>query len=135
MRKTGSEIEKDVLLMVNGSQLVNAINGAVYVDGTRPASSTKEDIVVSFQSGKEESVQTGDLEINIYVPDSGNTTDGYLKNASRCLVLEQLAMTMINSIVSVEYSIYLAETINSVKVPEVNQHFVNVKLKFKRSIN
>lgn len=135
MRKTGSEIEKDMLLMIKESQVVGAINGAVYVDGTRTKNSSKEDIVISFLVGTEESVQTGDMEINIYVPDTGNETEGYLKNASRCLVLEQLALIMVNSIESVEYSIFLSETISSVKVPEVNQHFVNVKLKFKRSIN
>lgn len=135
MRKTGSEIEQDLLQMITGSQLAGAINGAVYVDGTRPKNSSKEDIIISFQTGTEEAVQLGDIEINTYIPDTGNTTDGYLKNASRCLVLEKLARALVESIVSVEYSIALATTICSIKVPDVNQHFINVKLKFKRSIN
>ncbi|MEG1794620.1 MAG: hypothetical protein RR257_06335 [Rikenellaceae bacterium] len=132
MRKTGSEIEGDMVLIIKGSQLAGAVNGGVYVDGT---TSNKEDIVVSFQSGIEGSVQTGCIEVNIYVPDIGNSTDGFVKNAPRCLSLEQLVMKVVNSMQSVEYAFYLGETIHSPKVLDVNQHFVNVKLKFKRSIN
>lgn len=127
MKKTGSQIEQDFYDMIKGSVLRNEINGGVYKDGMRPTDSLKEDVIVTFVSGVSEQYESGVVNVNVFVPNIN-----HLKNISRCKVLETIVSDVINGLSKAEYLIELRKMIQSYKVEEKDEHFVNVNLKFKR---
>lgn len=67
MRKTASQIEKDVFRIVKKC-VKDFIGGEVYRKGMRPKDSRKEDCVVAFASGMEGQKQNGEVYVHIYVP-------------------------------------------------------------------
>jgi len=130
MIKTGSDIEKDIFVLVKNSTLASSINGGVYRDELRPEDSTKEDAVIIFINGLNGDTQVGVVSINVYVPD---TLSGkrYIKNVKRCNEIETLCMEFANSIPVNNYLIKANEIISTFEnIPKINQHYVNVKLKF-----
>ncbi len=133
MRKTGSEIESDVYAIINASQLKTAIGGLTYKEGLRPINSKAEDAVVSFMTGLDGQIQTGVVNLNIYVPNIDNGSGSLVKNVSRCRVLEILANAIIQELVPGEYHFALGAIIQTFPADEINQHFVNCKIKFELS--
>jgi hypothetical protein len=130
MRKTGSEIEADVYAIINASALKTAVNGNVYKEGIRPLGAKTEDIVVSFLTGLDDQIQTGVLNVNIYVPDIDNGEKVLVKNISRCKALEIIANTLIQGLKAGEYRFKLASIIQTFKADGISQHFINCKIKF-----
>lgn len=130
MRKTGGEIEADVYAIVKASALKTAIAGTVYKEGTRPLGAKTEDVVVSFLTGLDDQIQTGVLNVNIYVPDLDNGDKVLVKDTSRCKALEIIANTLIQGLKAGEYRFKLASIIQTFKADGTGQHFVNCKVKF-----
>jgi hypothetical protein len=130
MRKTGGEIETDVFTIVKASALHGAITGTVYKDGMRPQDATTEDAVVSFITGLDGEIQSGALNINIYVQDINNGGDGLVKNGARCRALEVAANALVQGCRANSYRFQLGSMIQTFKAEGINQHFINVRLKF-----
>ena len=131
--KTGSEIEADVYAIISASAIKAAITGKVYKSGMRPLNSTKEDAIVTFMTGLDDQIQTGALNVNIYVPDIDNGGGQLVKNGARCQALEVMANEIIQGLKpTTSYRFQLGATIQTFAVQGVplNQHFVNVKIKF-----
>lgn len=128
--KTGSQIETDVFKIIKGSELATAIRGTIYREGMRPLNATTEDAVVSFMTGLDNQVQTGALNLNIYVPDIDNGSGSKVKNGARCLELEVVAGRVIRSQVPGDYRFSLGAIIQTFKAEGTSQHFVNAKIKF-----
>lgn len=136
-RKTGSEIEGDVYNLVQQSELKSFIKGTIYKDGLRPVDSDKEDAIVSFKTGLDYQFQVGELTINIYVPDIDNGGKVLVKNTSRCRAIEVKANEIVRSFTNAEYLFSLGGIIQTFRLQsedtQVKQHFVNIKLRFKRN--
>ncbi len=136
MKKTGSEIEYEVYNLFK-DEIQAFIKGKVYLRGTRPLKENtedlKEDAIISFMTGLDNQIQRGALNINIYVKDIDNGSSDLVKDVSRCLEVERFMLNLIEKwSVKSEYKFWLGQTINTFAEDNINQHFVNVKLKYKR---
>lgn len=130
MRKTGSEIEQDVFDIIESSPLAEEIQGKVYKEGTRPKDPVSEDAVVSFHTGLDGQFQTGTVNINIYVPNMDNGSKVFVKDVERCQYLERKADDIVRSLKPTDYRFSLGGIIQTFKLEDVEEYFVNVKLKF-----
>jgi len=130
--KTGGEIEKDVYVIISASALKTSITGLIYKDGMRPVTSIKEDAIVSFMTGLDAQIQTGALNLNIYVPDIDNGSGQLVKNGSRCTALEIMANALIQSLIPNEYRFSLGAIVQTFQAENIPQHFVNCKIKFQK---
>lgn len=130
MTKTGGQIELDVFNLLK-DELNEQIKGGVYLQGTRPFDSKNEDVIISFMTGIDADIQTGVLNINTYVPDIDNGNEKLIKDIARCNEIEAFMLSLVEKAKS-EYQFFLGQTIRTFAETEINQHFVNVKLKYKR---
>ena len=136
MSKTGQEIEDDVYGFVKDSPLALLISGDVYKDGVRPRDSEKEDAIVKFVTGYDgaDPIQGGTVVINIYVPDADPYKNGVLvRDIKRCKEIEIAANEWVESftVAKSNYKFKKAQTICTVAEPDINQHFVSIRLRFK----
>lgn len=130
MTKTGGEIELDVYNFLK-AEIKAKIKGECYLNGTRPINAKTEDAVISFMTGLDNQMQTGAVTITIYIPDINNGSD--VKDTVRCREIERFMLNLIkNWSVKTDYKFWLGNTIKTFKEDAIHQHFVNVKLKYKR---
>jgi len=114
--------------------LVSIINGKVYKFGMRPRDSKKEDAVVKFVTGFDSQIQSGTVVINIYIPDFDAFQNGVLvRDIARCTEIEVAANKWIDSLTveKTDYNFRLSQTIYTEEEPEINQHFVSIRLRFR----
>lgn len=133
---TGQQIEDSIYGLLKSGSLPSFISGGVYKFGTRPKDSNKEDAVVKFVTGLPGQIHTGVVVVNLYVPDFEAYGNGVLiKDIARCTELEVLADDWMKSLTADKsnFRFRLDQTICTEEAPEINQHFVNVKLKFELS--
>jgi len=133
MRKTGSQVEKEVYIVVKEA-LSGVITGETYKNGYRPHNSKNEDAVVVFVSDLDGQIETGALKVNIYVPNVD--LDGrQVKDGSRCTELEAYDTVTIDSLNEFipEYLFTLSGTTMTISAEEIDQHFVNIQLSYKRT--
>lgn len=139
MEKTGSEIQGDIYRWLAGSGLASMLSGSVYRQGLRPRDSDKEDAVVIFTAGLPGDIQTGIVTINIFVPDIDPYNNGVsVLDGERCEQIEKAAQQWVASLKAGKtpgYLIRLNDTIRTEEEPEIGQHFVVIKLKYKYSNN
>lgn len=138
MNKTGQQIEDDIYVFVKNSPLASLISGGVYKFGMRPRSSQEEDAVVKFVTGEDTQnpLQSGTIVVNTYVPDIDPFNNGVLVcDIARCTEIEITANEWVESLTAAKsnYLFRKAQTIYTEEEPEINQHFVSVRLKFKLS--
>ena len=132
MRKSGGEIERDLFDLFK-SKLELVISGKLYRKDLRPKDSVLEDGVLSFMTGDPEQVETGYLNLNVYVKDI-SYQESLVCDVPRCTVIEAALNRIVYEIVSTEYELSLGSTVQTFEEPLINQHFVNCKIKFKRII-
>lgn len=133
MTRTGQQVENDVYGLLKNSSLKSFINGEVYKYGMRPRDSKAEDAIVKFVTGLDDEIQTGVVVVNIYVPNIDAFENGVtVRNIARCAEIEIKANEWIKSLTAgtTEYLFSLAQTIYTEEEPEINQHFVTVRIKF-----
>jgi len=134
MTKTGQQVEDDIYGLVKNSPLASLINGKVYKFGMRPRDSIKEDAIVKFVSGLDDQIQSGTVVINIYVPDFDPCENGVLvRDITRCKEIEVTANEWVKTLTveKSDYKFKKAQTIYTQEEPEINQHFVSVRLNFR----
>jgi hypothetical protein len=134
MIKTGQQIEDDIYALLKNSDLAATVSGNVYKFGMRPYNSTSEDIIVKFITALTNEIQTGTVVVNIYVPDIDAYDNGSLiRNISRCKTIEQKSNEWVASLTAdkTEYLFELSQAIYTEEEPELNQHFISIRLKFK----
>ncbi len=134
MEKTEKQIEKDVYRIIRDSELKAAVGGKVYRDGMRPKDAKTEDIVVKFLTGIDGQEQSGIVLVHIYVPDIKSPSgDGELvPNITRIDQLEDTVNTLLASLEDTEYLFEKDETPKSYPAEGIRQHFINVRLKYRR---
>jgi hypothetical protein len=137
MKKTGKQVQSDIIALLEGSVLANAINGKIYRStpdsSYRPRDSKSEDILVIFTTGLPDQIETGIVTLNIYIPDIENPDNGVLvEDGHRCEEFEIAASIWVESLTAdkSDYKFELQQTIYTESEPEINQHFVVVKLRY-----
>lgn len=133
MAKTGKQIQSDVLGLLKSGSLPSLISGKVYRRGYRPRDSKLEDAIVIFTTGLPGQIQTGVVTVNIYVPDIDPYQNGVLvENGQRCEQLEKAAAEWVECLTTAvsNYRFKLQQTIYTEEEPDINQHFVVVKLQY-----
>lgn len=129
--KTAKQIQTDILRLLEGSSLVSEINGGIYRSGYRPRDNRTEDIVVIFTTGIPDEIETGIVTLNIFCPDIDPYGNGVLvEDGQRTEELEILASEWVESLTTEvsNYKFELQRTIYTEGEPDINQHFVVVKL-------
>ena len=133
MAKTGKQVQSDVLALLKSSALPSMISGGVYRNGYRPRDSKQEDAIVIFTTGLPTEIQTGIVTVNIYVPDIDPFANGVLvEDGQRCEELERAAALWADSLTCAvsNYKFKLQQTIYTEEEPDINQHFIVVKLRY-----
>lgn len=133
MQLTQTEIEDVLLSLIDRSELADDVNGVVCLEGQRPKDSHAEDIVVIFTDGLPGQTQTGTLTLNIYVPDIDPWQDGtWIKDRQRTGQIEALARNWLGTLNDGSHGhcfrYYPKQSVATFGEPEINQHFVVVKI-------
>ena len=131
--KTEKGIERDFYEFVSKSKLAESVSGKVYRKGMRPPESDKEDIVVKFLSGLDEQVQSGIVVLNVYVPDITIRCMGAkVEDHTRIGELQELVLAFIEENDSTEYDLSKDGTPKSLEAEDIDQHFIQASIKFRR---
>lgn len=128
--RTTSEIINLIYTHVKESALSDAVTGSIY-KRVRPVGSLAEDIVVNCLPTGNADVQDATANVNIYIPDLPSkikSKEQYVPDTKRIEVLESIAKTVFADINTVNYWFDI-ELISVLQESEVNQHFINVRLK------
>lgn len=135
LRKTETEIEKDLYRLVKASELGSTIGGSVYRRGMRPRDASTEDIVITFVSGEESQEQNGIINLNVYVPMiSIGTNTNVVQNIRRCEELERAIIDFVEGIDSDEYIFELRSSPITLDDPEqINQTTINSRVFYRRT--
>jgi len=131
MKKTGSTFEKEVYRLLSDSELKTAISGDIYREGMRPFNSDKEDAVISFLAGTDGQIQIGTVNVNVYVPDIQAGVRKKVKDVKRCNEVEEVCQRVSESLKLSGFLFSTSHIIQTFPEPEIEQHFVNMKLNFK----
>lgn len=132
MKKTASQIESDVYKYFK-DKINPLINGQTYRLGVRPLNSLKEDCVIAFLTGLDGEYQSGMFNINIFVPAVKNNDNQYRKNFVRCEAIEGALMPIIEEAKTAlhNYKLQLHQMIQTFEDTDINQFFINAKVKFR----
>lgn len=132
MAKTAKQVQTDIIDLLRNSELAAEVTGEIYRKGYRPRDSRQEDIIVIFTTGIPDEIQTGVVTINIFIPDIDPYGNGVqVEDGERSETLETLAQRWVDSLSGTNYLFELQQTIYTEAEPEINQHFVVVKLRFR----
>lgn len=135
LRKTETEIEKDLFRLVKGSSLATLIGGSIYRRQMRPRDARSEDIVLTFVSGEESQEQNGIINLNVYVPMiSAGLGTNMVQNISRCETIERAIIDFIEGIDSTEYIFELRSAPITLDDPEyIDQTTINSRIFYRRT--
>lgn len=134
MTKTAKQVQTDILDLLRGSELAAGISGGVYREGCRPRDSRLEDAIVIFTAGLPGEIQTGVVTVNVFIPDTDPYDNGVLvEDGERTEAIEVLAQRWVDSLPSsgTDYRFELKQTIYTEAEPDINQHFIVVKLGYR----
>ena len=134
MSRTASQVQGDVYDLLIDSELAKQLSGKVYRRGYRPRDSRLEDAEIIFTTGFPGEIETGVVTINIYCSDIDPYNNGILvENGQRISEIEKVADTWVKTLVAgrSNYLFSLEEAIHSTEDPEINQHFVVIKLGYR----
>lgn len=110
------------------------IAGSLYPRDCRPVDSELEDAVITVSNATAEQIQEGRARLNIYVPDIDNGSGNPAPDIERLEELSLLDEDIVSALneADLEYEFDLFQATDTIAVPDVNQHFVNINLEFKR---
>ena len=131
MEKTAKQIEQDIFRIIKDSDLSIAITGEVYRSGMRPTGATSEDAVVKFLSGIDEQEQSGVVIVNVYVNDIPLYGE-LVEDVPRVDELESVVNEVLSSLDDTEYLLEKDGTPHSFPAKGIKQHFINVRLRYRR---
>lgn len=113
-------------------------NGGIYKNDTRPVDSTAEDIVVNVISMTTDSQpQTATSNVNIYVADVKKRIAGkdmLVENTSRLSALSAAVLAALRG-ASVTGIKFVSETHTIIDEPSINQHCVNIRVRWNIQID
>lgn len=136
MIKTSLDIEQDLYDALLEVFTPEVIGGELYKSEQRPINSKKEDAMIIVSSGDAEQIQEGRFRVHIYVPDidNGSGEGSLVPDKTRLCELASLDQTVIDLLNSslTEYSFNRFEMTSSIAAEGIEQHFVNIAIKYKR---
>lgn len=138
MSKTASEIQGDVYELLRASDFAGMLTGGAYRAGFRPRDSKFEDAVVIFTTGTVGDIESGVVTVNVFCPDIDPCGNGVLVcDGERIAALEAGAAQWVESLTAdkSDYLFRLKETIHTTEDPDINQHFVVIRLAYKYQSN
>ena len=107
--KTASEIQGDVLRLLNESAVATSINGGIYRSGQRPANSRQEDVVIIFTEGN----------------------GIYREDGKRIDTLSRVMQDWVDALPVGDYLYRLKDTVHSIaSEAQSKQHIIVVRLGF-----
>lgn len=139
MAKTATEVQTDIIALLEGSDLAKGVSGNIYRadpgSSDRPRDSRKEDIEVIHTSGIPTQRQTGVVTLRIWVEDIDPYGDGVkMKDGARAAQIEALAERWAEGLTEAEpnpgYFFSLQQTVCTEAEPDIAQHFVAVRLSY-----
>ena len=132
MVKTGGNIETDIYTLI-AAKLKTIISGKVYKSDGREKDAKTEDAVIIFMGGLDGQVQEGIVTVNIFIPDIDAGSKGAkVKDTKRCREVEAALLQTIDETITTEYELTRKSIIQTFSIDEIDQHFVNAKIQFKR---
>ncbi|MFI3322065.1 MAG: hypothetical protein R3Y50_06020 [Rikenellaceae bacterium] len=140
MKLTAKQILHDVYTRLRNSTFASQLSGDVYKQSSpkskspRPRDSKLEDAIVIFTTGDADQIQQGIVTINIYVSDINPYSNGvYEEDGQRCEDIEVMANEWAETLIeeSNDYLFELGQAIYTEAEPDINQHFIVIKLKYK----
>lgn len=137
MARTAHKIQGDVIGLLKGSGLAASVSGGIYrgnpEDSCRPRGSSLEDIVIVFTTGSPAQIHEGVVTVKIYVPDMDAYGSGDLvEDGERCAEIESEASKWVDSLSGrSDYLFSLQDTIHTQSDPDIGQHFVVVRLRYR----
>jgi hypothetical protein len=125
------EMEMYVGLQVYIESLVS---GGFYPRDCRPLDSHSEDAVLTVSNSTADQIQEGRARLNIFVPDLDNGSGRRVPNITRLEELSAKDAVVIEKLNKIEsdYEFSLFQATDIIAVPDVDEHFVNINIQFKR---
>lgn len=131
--KTETEIEKDIYRLIKQSAVATAIGGTMYRRGMRPRNAKTEDAILSFLSGTEGQEQTGVVQLNIYVPRiAAAMHTNPVQDIHRVEELERTIIEAMEAVEDTEYFLTLDGTPRAYDVDDIDQTYINTRIKYRR---
>lgn len=132
MTKTGAQIEADILSVLDGTDLAATVSGGLYHYGQRPRDSRLEDITVQWLTGTAGIPQEGTVNVLIFVPDTPRASGIMAEDRGRTAELEEMGrLWLAEHSGALNYHLRLAEAIHSEDDPDIDQHVVYIKLRYR----
>lgn len=130
---TDRNVQSAFYTLVASSSLAAAVNGGVYREGTRPRSSSLEDITIAVEQGEGAQVQSGRVVIRTYVPDIDPYGTGQLvEDVARVEALGDVARQWASALSVVDnYLIRASHTITTASDDDARQHIIVVDLDYR----
>ena len=129
--KTALDQDTEIFRLLNVPTITSVITGNI-IKGRRPSDSELEDIVINTVTTGDGTRQFGVSNVNIYVKDiSGPTKSGnkLLMNAARLATLTNLVKPLLEETDGEDFALWIEST-RPVAEPEINQHFMNIRIEF-----
>lgn len=108
-----------------------SVSGAVYKQ-QRPLGSKLEDVVINALPVTADQVQSGFVNVNIYVPDFSVNIGGQVQfqpNLSRLRKLAAEATTLLKEGYADTYGFWIVNQ-TTIQEPDINQHYINIRIQF-----
>lgn len=107
------------------------INGSLYKAGTRVVVPNKESMTVGVLNGTSSQVQEGTVNVNVFIPNVTATDGRTYCDFERCLEVEKMLSDLDKKLNNGEIYYEISEMIKTSQVPNAEEHFVNVSLRYK----
>jgi len=129
--KTSLDQDTEIYKLLNVPAITSVITGGIY-KGRRPADSELDDIVINTITTGDGTRQFGVSNVNIYVKDIQATIAGrqqFLMNTSRLITLTNLVKPLLEETDGDDFALWIESTRPAAE-PEINQHFINIRIEF-----
>lgn len=126
--------QEDILYSILATSAVKAaLSGGIYKQ-IRPDDSKLEDVVINSLPIDQGSVQRSTANVNVYVPDIQIKINGknqYQPNTTRLKTLTALIVPALQERYSSEKWNFWISNQTTFREPEINQHYLNLRIEFK----
>ncbi|WP_426291975.1 hypothetical protein ACN9ML_18250 [Dyadobacter endophyticus] len=129
--KTTLDQDTEIYKLLNVPAVTSVISGGIY-KGRRPTDSELEDIVINTLTTGDGTRQFGVSNVNIYVKDISATIAGrqqFLTNSARLITLTNLVKPLLEETDGEDFALWIEST-RPVAEPDINQHFINIRIEF-----
>ncbi|MCF2498400.1 hypothetical protein [Dyadobacter chenhuakuii] len=129
--KTALDQDTEIFKLLSVPGITSMISGAIYKEG-RPSDSELEDLVINTITTGDGTRQFGVSNVNIYVKDISALIGGkqqFLANTARLITLTNLVKPLLEETDGDDFALWIEST-RIVKEPEINQHFINIRIEF-----